>query len=89
MNNMKLKHSCKTKACVRLARHTGSNAAWGGVYSKARLMGAVAEALHAETDDMRDQLRLAFDALLQQRLVEQCPPCTLPRLKTPVRGPCQ
>lgn len=51
-------------------------------------MGAMAEALHAEADDVRDQLRAVFDALLQQRLVEHCPPCTLPRLKTPVRGQC-
>jgi len=59
---------------------------WGGC-SKARLLGAVTEALQAESDDVSDQLGAVFGALLQQRLVEQCPPCTLPRIKTQVREP--
>jgi hypothetical protein len=36
---------------------------------------------------VKDQLRKVFGALVQQRLLESCPPCTLPRLKTPVRRP--
>ena len=56
--------------------------------SQAQLMGAVAESLHAEEDDVRQQLRDVFDALTQQRLLELCPPCTLPRLKSPVRRSC-
>jgi len=42
-----------------------------------------------ESDDVSDQLGAVFAALLQQRLVEQCPPSTLPRIKTQVRTPCR
>ena len=60
-----------------------------GRVQQGRLLGAVTEALQADPDDVGDQLRAVFGALLQQQLIEQCPPCTLPRIKTQVRRPCR